>query len=91
MTFAENLKDLRTKARLSQSQLASQTCIPVKTIQAWEINRRAPRWTACWCTWPVGSVCRWRSWPWPPTARLTNDGPLAGERGEVNGEDRADL
>ena len=44
MRFGENLQSLRLKAGLSQSQLAAKAGIPVKTIQAWEISRRTPRW-----------------------------------------------
>ena len=44
MTFARNLQSLRGKAGLSQSQLAAQAGIPVRTIQNWEISRRTPRW-----------------------------------------------
>jgi transcriptional regulator with XRE-family HTH domain len=44
MGFGDNLQRLRLQAGLSQSGLASQTGIPVKTIQSWEIGRRTPRW-----------------------------------------------
>lgn len=44
MSFGRTLQDLRAKAGLSQAQLAAKAGIPVKTIQAWEISRRTPRW-----------------------------------------------
>jgi transcriptional regulator with XRE-family HTH domain len=44
MTFGKKLKDLRARAGLSQSGLAETAGVPIKTIQAWEINRRTPRW-----------------------------------------------
>jgi transcriptional regulator with XRE-family HTH domain len=44
MRFGQNLQNLRNRAGLSQAQLAAKAGIPVKTIQAWEISRRTPRW-----------------------------------------------
>lgn len=43
MSFGKNLQALREKAGLSQSGLARESGISVKTIQNWEIDRALPR------------------------------------------------
>lgn len=42
MLFAENLKDLRTKANLSQRELAERMFITRSTVAHWESGRRLP-------------------------------------------------
>jgi transcriptional regulator with XRE-family HTH domain len=42
MRFGEILKHLRTKAGLSQQQLADASGVPVRSIQNWEQGERTP-------------------------------------------------
>lgn len=48
MTFAEQLKEARKSAGLTQQQLADMTLIPKRTIESWEsegkTGRNAPEW-----------------------------------------------
>jgi transcriptional regulator with XRE-family HTH domain len=43
MRFGENLKRLRERAELSQSQLAEKAGLSVRNIQNWEQAHRVPR------------------------------------------------
>ena len=40
---ARKLKDARSKLGLSQSKAAAAWGIPLKTLQAWEVDRNTPR------------------------------------------------
>lgn len=40
--FCEELKAARAAAGLSQSGMADQTLIPLRTLQKWEIGERTP-------------------------------------------------
>jgi transcriptional regulator with XRE-family HTH domain len=42
MTFAENLKNARKNAELTQTAMAQITKIPFRTIQQWESGDRIP-------------------------------------------------
>jgi transcriptional regulator with XRE-family HTH domain len=46
MTFGQKLQELRKRARLSQSQLAAASGVPVWTIRGYEQGRREPLWLA---------------------------------------------
>jgi putative transcriptional regulator len=46
MTFGTRLQQLREKAGLSQSDLATKTGVPKRSIQNWEQGHRHPRWPA---------------------------------------------
>jgi transcriptional regulator with XRE-family HTH domain len=46
MTFGEKLQELRKRARMSQSQLAAASGVPVWTIRGYEQGRREPLWLA---------------------------------------------
>lgn len=41
--LANKLKEARRKLGLSQSQAAKAWGVPIKTLQAWEIDRNTPR------------------------------------------------
>lgn len=53
MTFAEQLKEARASAGLTQQQLADLTGIPKRTIEAWEVEGKTEgktgRAPAEWC------------------------------------------
>ena len=40
--FPKKVKELRTKAGLTQQSMADQMLIPKRTIQEWEAERRTP-------------------------------------------------
>jgi transcriptional regulator with XRE-family HTH domain len=44
MTFGEKLQQLRERAGLSQSQLATASGVPVWTLRGYEQGRREPLW-----------------------------------------------
>ena len=43
MTFAEKLRDLRNQNGISQTQLAKEVGVTLRTIRGWEIEGRFPR------------------------------------------------
>ena len=49
MTFAEQLKEARKSAGLTQQQLADMTLIPKRTIESWESVGKAGRDAPEWC------------------------------------------
>ena len=49
MTFAEQLKEARKSAGLTQQQLADMTLIPKRTIESWESRGKAGRDAPEWC------------------------------------------
>ena len=49
MTFAEQLKEARKAAGLTQQQLADLTGIPKRTIESWEMEGKKGRAPAEWC------------------------------------------
>ena len=49
MTFAEQLREARKTAGLTQQQLADLTLIPKRTIESWESEKKAGRAPAEWC------------------------------------------
>ena len=49
MTFAEQLKEARKAAGLTQQQLADLTGIPKRTIESWEVEGKKGRDPAEWC------------------------------------------
>jgi uncharacterized protein len=46
MAFAKMLKDIRTKAGLSQTELAKKAGLSQNAISAWEKGIREPSWAA---------------------------------------------
>lgn len=42
MTFAEQLKEARASAGMTQQAMADRTLIPKRTIEDWECGRRTP-------------------------------------------------
>jgi transcriptional regulator with XRE-family HTH domain len=46
MSFGKHLQALRERMGLSQSGLAKQAGIPVRSIQNWEVDRSLPRFDA---------------------------------------------
>ena len=49
MSFAQELKQARIDARLTQQQVADLTQIPKRTIEAWEMEGENGRAPAPWC------------------------------------------
>ena len=49
MTFAEQLKEARKDAGISQQTLADITGIPKRTIESWEVEGKKGRDPAEWC------------------------------------------
>jgi transcriptional regulator with XRE-family HTH domain len=43
-TFAERLRELREKAKLTQEQLADQSGVPVPSLRGYEQGQREPYW-----------------------------------------------
>jgi transcriptional regulator with XRE-family HTH domain len=43
MSFGETLRTIRERAGLSRQELARQAGVPLRSLEAWEVNRFLPR------------------------------------------------